>query len=509
MPRLSKKKYLLPLTTFIMTMFVSAVVVYVSYQSQLKYSRSLFHNLAEKQTENLQQVVDGDLQFIGAGANFYHSIRPENWDRFGEFADELVGASETLIGLQWMQKVEKYQLEAHVAKTRETYPDFQPYTVPKHGPKTLGYAMPSEQPIYIASDVYPRSPANLSLLGFYSSRNRFELILDGLKATGEPHVSDKLRLIQDGLDRQLKKNGFLIYHPVFDYTYDKELIGVVIGVIRNTQYFEDLVIRTASEQELLIKVTDQGYDAEDDPILYQSEGWAENQGMEITKRITLPNREWLIDFKLVERISNNDRLVLRGLLLGGLLVSVLLSYIALLMVRDKEHLAVLLDERTEELRFLVNHDALTGLQNRRSFNQTLHHNVMNMSSFALVGFDIDRFKLINDQFGHIVGDEMLCHVTSVVKDKLLAGDSLYRLGGDEFCILSKLTDSNELFGYLNDICRAVATTPIEINGKQIRCTLSIGAAVRTIESEEDIMQLADAQLYHSKQTGRNRVSVAG
>lgn len=509
MQKLSKKKYLLPLTTFVITMCVSALVIYVSYQSQLQYSRSLFHNLADKQTENLQQVVDGDLQFIGAGANFYHSIRPENWDRFGEFADELVGSSETLIALQWMQKVEKQQLEVHTAKAREIYPDFQPYTVPKHGPKTLGYVMPSDQPIYIATDVYPPTPQNLNLLGFYSSRNRFELIVNGLKATGEPHVSDKLRLIQDGLDRKLKKNGFLVYHPVFDYTHDKALIGVVIGVIRNTQYFENLVIRTASEQELLIKVTDQGFDAEDDPILYQSEGWVDKKGIEITKKIILPNREWLIDFKLVERLSNNDRLVLWGLSVGGLIVSVLLSYIVLLMVREKEHLAILLDERTEELQFLVNHDALTGLRNRRSFNHKLHKNVMEMNSFALVGFDIDRFKRINDQFGHVIGDEMLCHVASVVRRKLSASDSLYRLGGDEFCILSTRTDPQDLFSYLNDICRAVATTPIDINGQQVRCTLSIGAAIRTVENEEDIMQLADAQLYHSKETGRNRVSVAG
>ena len=247
MPRLLKKKYPLPLATFIVTMFISAMVIYFSYQSQLKYSRSLFHNLAERQTENLQQIIENDLQFIGASANFFHATRPEDWDRFHAFADGLVGASETLIALQWMQKVEKHQVEPHSSFVQLNFPDFQIYTVPRDGPKTFGYVMPDEQPIYVATDVYPRTSENLGLLGFYSIRDRFKLIVEGMKATGLSHVSDKLRLLQDGMEKTVKKNGFLVYHPVFDYQNDQQLIGVVIGVIRNTRYFSELVVRTAAE----------------------------------------------------------------------------------------------------------------------------------------------------------------------------------------------------------------------------------------------------------------------
>jgi len=502
------KKIIYPVLTFLLTVLATVLVVYFSYQSQLKYTKSLFNNLAQQQTDNLAQVLDSDLHFIGAGANFFHATKPENWGQFEVFADELVSSSDTLVGLQWMQRVEENKLEAHITTVRETFPNFQLYTVPKDGPKTMGYIMPNHEPIYVASDIYPRTEANLGLLGFYSSRVRFQLILDGIRATGEPNVSDKVRLLQDGLDQSLEKTGMLVYHPVFDGDSRQHLIGVVVGVIRTTRYFEDLMARTASEQDLLIKVTDMGFDAEDDPILYQSKEWEVTQGLEVSKQIELPNREWIVDFKLAGRVSNNDRLVLRSIIVGGFVIACLLGYIVFLQVREKEYLSVMLDERTKELQFMVNHDALTGLLNRRAFNEQLHDLVFQEKVFSLAAFDVDKFKNINDSFGHIVGDEMLIHVAELVTENLAPDDIFVRMGGDEFCIISSITDRDELYRYLNNIARIVALSSHDNGEQKIRCSLSIGAVVRTIESEEDILQLADTQLYKSKKAGRNCVTVA-
>lgn len=491
-----------------MTVIVTSYAVYFAYQTQHEYTVSLVDNLADQQAENLQQIVESDLHFIGAGANFYHSTERADWDRFSVFADQLVAQSETLIGLQWMQKVEKAQVESHIAQVRKTFPNFDLYTVPKDGPKTKGYIMPNNEPIFVASDIFPRNEQNIALLGFYSSRLRFQLVLDGLLATGEPNVSDKVRLLQDGLDRTLKKTGMLVYHPVFDINNEDELVGVVVGVIRTTKYFEGLVQRSGAEQDLLIKVVDMGFDAEDDPVLYQSEQWEETSGIEITKRVTLPNREWLVDFKLAREITDNDKLVLKWISIAGLVIACLLSYIVLLLIREKEHLAVLLDERTQELQFMVDHDTLTGLYNRRAFNRILADLVQREQSFSLVGFDIDKFKMINDFFGHVAGDEMLMHVARIVQEQLAEDEVFVRMGGDEFCIISPKTDSAELFRYLNNIGRIVATSVHQFGDEKIRCTLSIGAAIRVLDSEEEILQAADAQLYKSKQAGRNCVTVA-
>jgi diguanylate cyclase (GGDEF)-like protein len=508
MQRFTQKKFLYPILTFVITVFVTTYVVHFVHKTQFDHTVTMVNKLAEQQSENLQKVVESDLHFIGAGANFYHSTERGNWSRFPIFAEELVSQSETLIGLQWMQRVEKSDIAEHIENMRHTFPNYELYTIPKDGPKTSGYVMADNQPIFVASDIFPRSEANLGLLGFYSSRLRFQLILDGLMATGEPNVSDKVRLLQDGLEQSLKKTGMLVYHPVFDIENKQDLIGVVVGVIRTTRYFEGLVKRTATEQDLLIKVIDMGFDAEDDPVLYQSEGWDSSDGIEITKRVVLPNREWLVDFKLVDSVTENERFVLTWIALAGCVIAALLSYIVLLLVREKEHLAFLLDERTQELQFMVEHDSLTGLYNRRAFNRFLSDLVEREQNFALVVFDIDKFKSINDYFGHVAGDDMLMFVANTVQAQLDENDIFVRMGGDEFCIITRKIDRDELFTYLNNVCRVVANSVHELGNQKIRCTLSIGAAVRMLESEEEILRTADAQLYKSKQAGRNCVTVA-
>lgn len=141
-----------------------------------------------------------------------------------------------------MQRVEREDLDAHIAKMRQTYPDYQIFTVPKDQPKTFGYILENNTPVYVATDIYPRTQANLSLLGFYFSRKRFALIFDDISTHKRANVSDKVRLLQDGYDKSIPKSGLLVYHPVFDFE-NKNLLGVVTGVIRSTVYFEDLSLR--------------------------------------------------------------------------------------------------------------------------------------------------------------------------------------------------------------------------------------------------------------------------
>lgn len=504
----SKKKWLYPSLTFLFSLLLTSYAVYFVYQAQLKYTLAQVEKLAEQQADSLQQVVENDLHFIGAGANFFHATQPEDWQQFSLFAQQVVANSTTLVALQWMPKVEKADIAQHVRRVKQIYPSFQLYTVPKDGEKTYGYVMPDNKAIYPASDVYPHSAANFNVLGYYSSRQRFQLVLDSIRDTGRPNVSDKIRLLQDGLDPDIPKTGLLVYHPVFDADGHNELIGVVIGVIRTTKYFESIIVRTATELDLMVKVTDLGFDAEDDPILYQSDGWNSTQGIDVSKRIVLSNREWMVDFKLAQKVTADDKIVLIGIFIAGLVIASLSGYIVLLLIRDKQHLEVLLDKRTQELQFLVDHDALTGIYNRRAFGRYLADKIIRSECFALVGFDIDNFKLINDRYGHIAGDETLRHVARTVESCLQEGDVFVRMGGDEFCILSSVTDRIELQAYLEQICDAVSTRKHRFEGQMVGCSVSIGAAVRRSESAEDIMQASDAQLYKSKHLGRNQVAIA-
>ena len=500
------KRYSASIVAFITVIIVAAGMVGVAYKIQQRYTMTIFDTLADRQAESLKLAVENDLEFIGAGANFFHSVDKSYWTQFPYYAKQVVEGSQSLIGLQWMERVAPNELDAYLKKTRKTYPTFEIFTVPKDGPRTQGYILENSAPAFIATDIYPRTETNLSLLGFYSSRLRFELILDDIIKNNRPNISDKVRLLQDGYDQSLEKSGLLVYHPVF--SYDKhELLGVVIGVVRSTVYFDQLITKTATELDMSVKVEDMGFDAYDDPVLFKSADWDGLNSKIISRTIPLPNREWQVEFKLSESVSAWERSVLYGTGIAGLVIALLISYIINLQSREKERLAVMLDSKTVELKRMAELDPLTQLLNRRVFNDNLLHYINGDVKFSLVGFDIDRFKLINDKYGHLAGDEALLHVTKLVNANLLDGDRFYRAGGDEFCILSQVTDKEELATYLDKLRGIVASSPFDYESTPIICSLSIGAAVHKGEDPESLFHKMDVQLYQSKKNGRNSVSI--
>ncbi|BBM64850.1 sensor domain-containing diguanylate cyclase [Vibrio alfacsensis] len=500
------KRYSYSIAAFIAVMCVTASMVGIAYKIQQRYTMTIFETLADRQAESLKLAVENDLEFIGSGANFLHSVDPSSWAHFSRYAEHVVNGSRSLIGLQWMQRVEPNQLEQYLANTRKNIPGFQIYTVPKNGSKTFGYQLTDGLPAFIATDVYPRTKENLAILGFYSSRLRFDLILDDMLTFNRPNISDKVRLIQDGFEPSIHKSGLLIYHPVFSFD-NQELYGVVIGVVRSTVYFEGLVTQTATELDMSIKVEDLGFDANDDPILFQSENWNEVTGKVISRTVQLPNRDWRVDFKLSGTVTAWEKSILYGIGAVGFLIACLISYTVNLQSREKERLAVMLDIKTVELKRMAELDSLTQLYNRRVFNDNLFHYINSGLDFTLVSFDVDRFKFVNDKFGHLAGDEALLHVTKLVNANLGPWDRFYRTGGDEFCILSRITDKNELAAYLEKIRRVVSNSPFEYAKSSVFCSLSIGAIVHKDEDPETLFHKVDLQLYKSKENGRNSVSI--
>jgi diguanylate cyclase (GGDEF)-like protein len=506
-PTTGLKKRTLPLVAFSVTFLITVLCLVLVAISQSRSLKANLDSFADHQTLSLKAFIDNDVAYIGSGANFFYSNDPQNWDKFDRFAEQTINGSKSLIGLQWMQKVTADEIEQHTAKMKAIHPSFELYTIPKHGPKTYGYVLDGE-PAFIASDLYPNTERNNKVLGFYSSRERFKRIVENIRETREANISDKVRLLQDGLSRDLPKTGMLVYHPVFDGQSDN-LLGVVIGVIRTTFYFENLLASTVGDMDVYVRVTDHGFEAEDAPLLFESHGFESVDGQHITKHIMLTNRQWTIDYKINSYISFDGYLVLAGIALVGMMISLLLAYIVNLQVREKERLYQMLDKRTEELRFLANHDSLTEIYNRRAFNKMLDSAIRSDKPFSLIGFDIDKFKAINDEFGHPAGDALLVHVIKVISVSLKSGDNLFRIGGDEFCILSTIAEKEQLSGYLDCILNRVRETVCEHKDQQLHCTLSIGAAIRVREDTEEILQLTDSMLYQSKVNGRNQVTIAG
>jgi diguanylate cyclase (GGDEF)-like protein len=163
----------------------------------------------------------------------------------------------------------------------------------------------------------------------------------------------------------------------------------------------------------------------------------------------------------------------------------------------------ILQEQSERANLEAKTDPLTGIMNRRSLKEITNQWVFQQQTFSIILLDIDRFKTINDQFGHQAGDEVLKHLVKVVGSVIRPEDMCCRLGGEEFVVL--LPDSSEELAYLAAerirISIEASSTPIVQS-----ITVSLGVAVYPMQADsvDELLELADKAMYQAKNDGRNR-----
>ncbi len=177
--------------------------------------------------------------------------------------------------------------------------------------------------------------------------------------------------------------------------------------------------------------------------------------------------------------------------------------------------------RTDLLAFISNarlerialHDPLTGLANRILFEKRLQQEVRNSISrnnaFAVLMVDLDRFKKVNDTFGHAAGDQLLTEVAARLLRIVRTGDTVARLGGDEFAILQTgLEDRASAVTTADTIIRTVSL-PYEIAGHIVEVGASVGVSICPLDTVEqsELLECADLALYQVKRSGRNAYSM--
>ena len=178
-------------------------------------------------------------------------------------------------------------------------------------------------------------------------------------------------------------------------------------------------------------------------------------------------------------------------------------------------LTLALKTANEQLTLLAMTDPLTGAPNRRYFIDMLKNELLRARRYnhatSLMVIDIDRFKDINDNFGHDVGDQVIIEVVRISTDMLRKNDVFSRFGGEEFTILLPETTLKTATLIAERLCAKIANTPINTPQKSIVFTVSTG--VTQLETDDDtlekILKRADVALYQAKQRGRNRVVVFG
>ncbi len=180
-----------------------------------------------------------------------------------------------------------------------------------------------------------------------------------------------------------------------------------------------------------------------------------------------------------------------------------------LEAQERQQALDALSQSQKQLAWQAAHDALTGVHNRNALLERLEEILANANRHGFpvwVAFiDLDRFKYVNDRYGHAVGDRLLITLTSRLRDVLRREDLIGRYGGDEFILVLQGDPRNELSTHAIDRIMAAICEPLSFDGFTLNITSSIGIAAFPTDGDQPSMLIerADAAMYRAKESGRN------
>lgn len=321
----------------------------------------------------------------------------------------------------------------------------------------------------------------------------------------------------------MSQTSFFVNHKINDYEGNYlGAIGVGLSskmVSEMIEYYQKSYDRQVYFADASGKITLHGPHYQGAESLHQTEGLSAladqvltNQtgsysyikdGNEIfLKTRYIPELSWYL---LVEQIGKPETHIQKTLWLN-LLLSSLITMIVLLLA----HYTI--SKYQQHLVEMAMKDKLTGINNRHAFDpasqQVIKTAYRNKDPLSIVLVDIDHFKNINDNHGHLVGDQVIVRVAKILQSHLRASDLLCRWGGEEFMILLPKCDIEHAQVLTEKIRLQIEYAEIMIEGKNISITASFGVTQYTrAESQIELVERVDKALYKAKSLGRNRVEL--
>ncbi|MDN4493188.1 tetratricopeptide repeat-containing diguanylate cyclase [Ureibacillus aquaedulcis] len=226
------------------------------------------------------------------------------------------------------------------------------------------------------------------------------------------------------------------------------------------------------------------------------------------------------DYILLEEINKILVAVITELNDKDRLIAIQKDYIDILLKLNEINLnqniiQIEMTQNEKQYESISTKDPLTTCYNRRYFEENIKKWLKEAEATAqLLGFfilDVDYFKRVNDRYGHLIGDDVLKHISNIANDHLSAFDSIFaRYGGDEFVAIVKVSSRNELMDVIDQLYMQISNTIIEVDEEKIAIQISFGVSTNSngmITEYKEIFKLADDALYESKRNGRNQYTI--
>jgi diguanylate cyclase (GGDEF)-like protein len=452
---------------------------------------------------------------------------PVSRSEFQAFSGSLRARAVGLRDTGWAPRVTAVERDAFEHEVQATgFPDFQ--IVERNADGKLVRA--GDRAEYFPILYSDPGEINRPIMGFdlasESMRNR---VVARARATDGPAATSPIKL----MNVQRPNGGVMSFIPVNARNADTDhasgrIAGVVLGAFETEAMIQNILATKLNWVGLNIYVFDpQG------PAGHRLICWHSADGKPPpTEASLLAAPHWQGTLELVDqkwdaifvpadvpgasRPGDADRTAIAVLIGGLLMTAALVCYLwfSLRRTRQLERLTTGLRETTEQLRrngarldHLARHDALTGLPNRVAFREDVSSGLRRVrrgQSLTVLYLDLDRFKAVNDTFGHQVGDRLLCEVADRMRGTAREVDTITRLGGDEFAIAQYGVDQPRSAELLARRLIDTISRPYDIDGHRVVVGTSVGVTRADVDDVDfiQVLRRADLALYAAKRDGR-------
>ncbi|WP_268800419.1 sensor domain-containing diguanylate cyclase [Pseudomonas huanghezhanensis] len=473
---------------------VTFLVLMLFLGSEQRTVSVAFQLEVDERFSRLQRRVNTQVLKVDVVRRFFINADDVTEKEFLGFVTPLVGEDESY---SWVPKILEKDLQAFRAKALlNGTSDFSYHEInPVTGERVPLASRPEH---WILLYLLKRDDVKIIPGMDVLARPGREILMSKARETRQIVVSEPLNMTNG-------QSGIFFVAPVFQQSpdvslNDDNLQGFVVSTVRLASLMEQGIPSTSLQRlNVTLSLIDTQHHGEK---IYQSLAPATPSALYAQRMLKVADQTYLIQFRPSSTflIANSHALSIGLIIVFGAGLTLLLTLMVYLLITQRARALSLVDERTQDLRVLNITDHLTGVYNRRYFEESMERLLIEANvqyrSLTLIMFDIDHFKHINDRWGHQCGDNVLKSLCARIRSATRTTDLLCRTGGEEFALICPDTELNDTRLLAEKLRALISTLPFDDVG-QVTCSFGV-AKWNPTESFDAFIRRADTAMYSAK-----------